>query len=324
MNRQNSTSKQLKIILSDKVVGLDSWNFSYGNKILHLLFAYALAETYGLEVSTPQKSVLDDIFNLPLADAQDISNCELVYDEPIGYEIENNVLRQIRKYLPRKLASILLGETTEKALKNSHRQYISNKTFIDSASQYSVPITFIGHNWHYGLMPTYNVFDVHKLIPDDSIRDYRLHYPDIDAPNHVAVHLRDTDYQDHLPHIFPNSIRLPDSYYYLAIERVEQELGSDVVYHLFSDNHDRIVTIFQDKNYVLHQGSAPQDWLGLYLSNNIIQSNSSFCWSASFRSKQFSIQPVGGLNYNSGKKTVSSYPYGFMMSNSIGIKATES
>ena len=89
---------------------------------------------------------------------------------------------------------------------------------------------------------------------------------------------------------------LDDAYYRAAIEYVESKLDGQITYHLFSDCKKRIKKLFQGKRYILHDDDAPADWVSLYLAKNVIQSNSSFCWTASLYDKQLSIQPGGGYN----------------------------
>jgi hypothetical protein len=83
-----------------------------------------------------------------------------------------------------------------------------------------------------------------------------------------------------------------------------------VIYHLFSDNKDRIENIFRHKRYVIHDDNPSCDWVGMYVARNIIQSNSTFCWTASLYNKLNSVQPACGYNYNYNNGDV---PCGFIM-----------
>ena len=60
--------------------------------------------------------------------------------------------------------------------------------------------------------------------------------------------------------------------------------------------------------------TALEDWICLMLSRNIIQSNSSFCWTASLFNKKISIQPKNGYGYNDNFGPI---PHGFYIKNSI-------
>lgn len=145
----------------------------------------------------------------------------------------------------------------------------------------------------------------------------RKKYSDIEDENTVVVHLRDTDFNNHLRHVFKKSIALPESYYRKSIAQIENRLGKPVVYHLFSDNLDKLKKIFSGRNYVVHDDDAAMDWVCLFLAKNIIQSNSSFCWTASLFNKKISIQPQGGYNWAYPEK--GSIPHGFGMPFSLQI-----
>ena len=71
---------------------------------------------------------------------------------------------------------------------------------------------------------------------------------------------------------------------------------------------------FNIKYRVINNQSTIEDWLSLMLSKNIIQSNSSFCWTASLFNKKISIQPRNGYGFNDNFGPI---PYGFYMNNSI-------
>jgi hypothetical protein len=155
------------------------------------------------------------------------------------------------------------------------------------------------------------VFHRYISVKADLISAVKAKYPGIETDESVVVHLRETDFRNHLRHVFNKSIVLPVSYYQKAIERAESSLNRSLTYHLFSDNHEKIKQIFKGRKYVLHNDNASMDWVGLFLGKNVIQSNSSFCWTASLYNKAFSIQPSGGYNWASPE--TGSVPYGFKM-----------
>ena len=109
-------------------------------------------------------------------------------------------------------------------------------------------------------------------------------------------------------------------YYKKSINTIEEKLGSDVIYHLFSDDIEFLEGIFKGKHVVVHNDKAVEDWVALYLMKNVIQTNSSFCWTASLYNKNISIQPEDGYNYHQGTGAI---PYGFHHKNSILIRTSE-
>ena len=86
---------------------------------------------------------------------------------------------------------------------------------------------------------------------------------------------------------------------------------------LFSDEIDTLLEYLKDfkiDTRIINNQSPIEDWLSLMLSKNIIQSNSSFCWTASLFNKNISFQPRHGYGYNDNFGPI---PYGFYMNNSI-------
>jgi hypothetical protein len=308
----------MNIYADQKRIQLNSWNIGHGNKILHLLFLLNLADKWGAQPVVPCDSSLDDIFDLS-AIKRDVPESEMgpcLYRETSAFPD----LNYLQKALAKAHLFILTKGNLAAAVKGSAAQATQERAFLHSSP--GADRGFIsGHFWHQELMPTQEVFSRSVSLKRDLVEKCKLKYPDIDSEKSVMVHLRDTDFRHHLRHIFTKSIALPKSYYTQAIEQTEKTLGTDLTYHLFSDNPELITALFKGRDYILHNDDAPMDWVGLFLGKNVIQSNSSFCWTASLFNKRYSTQPVGG--YNWGTPAQGSIPFGFMMAQSKEINAAE-
>ena len=174
-----------------------------------------------------------------------------------------------------------------------------------------------GHFFEYNLMPSKEVFEKYLRIKEELIQAVIYKYKDILSENAVAVHYRGTDFAGHLKQVFPLGIKLDKDYYEKSIALIEDKLGKDVVFHLFSDELDVLREYFKGKKVFLHTDSASMDWVSLFLMKNVIQSNSSFCWTASLFNKNVSIQPADGYNYHCGGGAV---PYDFVHGGALVIK----
>ena len=170
--------------------------------------------------------------------------------------------------------------------------------------------------YDYELMPTYEVFKKYISIHNELLTFVREKYQDIESEQSVAVHYRGTDFSTHLSGLFRKGIQVDRDYYIRAIEKTEQHLGTNVVYHLFSDELSFLEDVFKDKKVVIHDDEAKVDWVSMFLMKNIIQSNSTFSWTASLYNKKFSIMPKDGLNYHQSNGSV---PFGFHHDNAILI-----
>jgi len=238
-----------------------------------------------------------------------------IYQEQSVYPKISFIEKLLYKYGFYSLAPYSLSTVFEK----SHKSFLEELALIKSKNDLVEEGYLSGHYWHYQLMPDLQVVREYIQIREDLINTISSKYPELHQDEkHIAVHIRETDFKHHLRHVFKKSIALPDSYYEKAMELAEKKIGSGITYHLFSDNIERAKKIFLGKKVIIHSDSAILDWVGLHMSKSIIQSNSSFCWTASLHNKIFSVQPKGGFNwYYPDQGTI---PYGFEMPNSIVIK----
>jgi hypothetical protein len=281
-------------------------NAALGNKICHLLFLISLCERHDAKLAVSIDSNLDEVFDL-----QAHKHRELLAG------------RKVKRVFVEKSASRPRSRLGLWLLKHGvpFRQPIADAA-RRSREQFEVELAFLtrrlpagavsarGHFWHYPLMPSQTAFERYAPVRADVREQVLRQYPDLCRDECVAVHLRESDYRSHLRHVFKRSIVLDDDYYHRAIGAVESQLSNRLRYHLFSDNPERIARIFRGKDFVLHRDPPAVDWTALHLSRNVIQSNSTFCWTACLYNKRLSIQPAGGYNYFDGSGDI---PFGFHM-----------
>jgi len=298
-------------------LGLTPWNVALGNKILHLLFVVALCERHGRRPVVPCDSSLDDVFDL-----SDLKGSPSHIHRAVPYAyVERSVFRTpgpIETWLSR-LGVGPRRQAVAQVVQFSRRQFEDELEFLLRGA--SVPAFAVrGHFWHYPLMPSQIAVSRWLRLRPDVVQSVTQKYPDLDGSMSVAVHLRDTDYSTHLTNVFPKGVMLDDEYYLRARRSVERRLGAGVRYHLFSDNLPRLLSLFRGCDVVVHEGSPAEDWVALSLARKVIQSNSSFCWTASLYGKDLSLQPAGGLNYFRNDGDV---PFGFIMPFSSVISRTD-
>jgi len=329
-----------KIYSDYQRIFLDNWNSAIGNKILHLYFLLNLCEKHNRQPVMYKGSNLDSLFDFNF----EVSHVgtpmkKYFYKEPDIFYVQNKLLTSIVKryffkehFLKRVIAkgynffkkginisknAILPKEYyLKKAIAKSYESFKEEKNFFNNVILPDEDIMIRGHFWEYELMPTEEIIKKYLVIKPEIISYIKEKYPDIEENNSVAVHYRGTDFHHHLRYVFTRGIVLDKAYYKKAMEIVENKLGNNVVYHLFSDDILVLKEIFKDKNIVIHEDKAVYDWVALNIIKNVIQSNSSFCWTACLFNKALSIQPKDGYNYHN---STGSIPYGFKMNKSIII-----
>ena len=150
-------------------------------------------------------------------------------------------------------------------------------------------------------------------IKKDIIDNLKKKYPDCENEDTLCMHFRATDYQDHLVEFFHKGIKLPKTYYINALEKINYKNFKKI--YCLSDNIYEFKKMLKDVKYFekLHfveNNSDIEDWLMIFLSKNMIQSNSSFCWTASLFNKLKTIQPFNGYNFYDNRENYS-IPYDF-------------
>jgi hypothetical protein len=306
-----------KIYADPGFIFIDSWNASYGNKLTHVLFLVNLCERHGRIPVMYPGSVLDQVFewhgHLQMAPRGAAAAIQIAYDEgePFAKAGALYSLLGLKKRIPERDLRIVL--------ENYHRLHLEQTALLRGAQFPGTADALLsGFFFDYDLMPSLETFSKAMRPRRELIDAVERKYPTLQDPHSVAVHLRGTDFQHHLRDVFPEGIALDDHYYREATQRVESSLGGDIEYHLFSDDMPRLQRLFEGKRCVTHDDNAPADWVALFLARNIIQSNSSFCWTAALYNKYFSVQPAGGYNYYCG---IGSVPYGFAHRGAVLIES---
>jgi hypothetical protein len=301
-----------KIFSDDKRIFMDNWNSAYGNKILHILFLIHLAERTKRRPVMYENSNLDNIFNFKFEtiDIKDLTVEDYYFIEKDSFYIQNNFLKYFRMYYR------FYDKNLDSVIAKHYRHFLERKEFLDSTLP-NKDIKIRGHFFDYELMPNFEIFNKYLEIKSEVINFIKEKYPDIENKKSVAVHYRGTDFKGFMSHIFQKGLQVDKDYYLLAIEKIESSLGKDITYHLFSDDIEFLKEVFKNKKIVIHNDKAYQDWAAIYLMKNVIQTNSSFCWTASLYNKNISIQPKNGYNYHQQTGCI---PYGFNHKNSILIR----
>lgn len=284
-----------------------NWNISYGNKLCNLLYVASLCESHNAKLLLSGDSVLNELLDLNPYVATHIDGATFPagFVEQTAFRWEptlwNRVLRKLRLrdrcVRPRDIAKL------------SQRQFKDEWRFLKGpvpAKSFSVHGTF----WHFALMPSPETFAEWLKLRPDVVSHVRDKYPDLQDERCVAVHVRGTDFETHLLRYFPQSICLDAVYYEKAMALAESIVKCDPVYHVFTDEPSVAMRLLEGREYVIHSGSAIEDWTALHLMRKVIQSNSTFCWTASLYNKDMSIQPAGGYNY---REETGDVPYGFRM-----------
>lgn len=302
-------------IYSDrKRLFLDNWNSALGNKLMHTFFVANLAERHGRVPVIYNNTDVEKIFNINFKKIQkeDTPNISFHFEENDPFYYNSRILRSLKlrsRIKPKNLNNIIL---------KCYESYLAAKNLLTNELPHK-DIKIRGLFFEYELMPNEKIFNKYFEIKNEHKSYIEEKYPTLYNDNSVAVHYRGTDFKNHLNHIFSDGVILPLNYYKKAIEKIEGLLGSDLEYHLFSDDLPSLVSIFKDKKIVVHNDSPAIDWVGIHLIKNVIQSNSSFCWTASLYNKTISIQPEGGYNFKLNTGVV---PFGFYHKDSYKINCT--
>jgi hypothetical protein len=305
-----------KVYADPETIFRNTWNASYGNKLTHVLFLINLCDRHGRLAVIYPGSVLDQVFEscgVLVEDPQAAATVSLAYDEGQPFAKSGALLSLLGldKRIPQR--------SLVKVLHNYFRLHLEQTALLARGSFPDADDVLIrGFFFDYELMPSLETFSRAMRPRRDLVSYIERKYPTLTHERSVAVHLRGTDFQHHLREIFPAGIALDDHYYREATREIEAVMGADLEYHLFSDDMPRLLRLFDGKRCVPHDDKAPVDWVALFLARNVIQSNSSFCWTASLYNKDVSVQPAGGYNYHCG---VGSVPYGFAHPNSILVRS---
>lgn len=280
---------------------LDSWRMehsgpphysSLGNKLLHLFFCISYAKRHRLSIGIPQTNNLDKIFNIS----------SLIRESPNKINIFQETTAHGTTHL----------ETISRDSKN---QFMEELFFLESELETDRDIYVKGHFYHYELMPTLDSVRDYMEYNDKNYADAKDIIETCSAGNRtcVFVHYRGTDFAKHENKM--GDCRVPLSYYEKSFELC-QEKFSNPLFICFSDETDFYSQIDSTRHDIqVIKNEYAVDWMILHLSDKMISSNSSFCWTASLHNKEFLIQPRNGLN--SQQNNFMPVPYGFQIPGAI-------
>lgn len=316
----------------DLFSGKNTYNY-LGNKLLHIFFVINLANKKNMKPILPKNTVINQLFEIS---DKYLFNFDHKY---IQQYIRKNIKCQYREnsafsyYNSKNIYEYYLKKILVKL--NSTKKNL-NSSIEQSKKQYQEAINFFerkkinenffvkGHFWSYSLMPKKEVLFNYINIKKDLIDNLKKKFPDCENENTLCMHFRARDYYGHLGEFFHKGIKLPKSYYINALEKINYE-NFHKIYCLSDDLYEfremlKGVKYF-DKFHFVENSSNIEDWLMIFLCKNIIQSNSSFCWTASLFNKVKTIQPFNGYNYYDDRKN-SSIPYDFIFKNGQTVSSS--
>lgn len=291
-----------------------------GNKLLHIFFLINLASKFNLKLKIPKNSNFDNL--LFLIENKNYFNYEEFKKIKLGFKEESvfskyNSESLLTFYLNNLIDFFKNKESIKSELKDKSFKQFQNAKIFSEKLLLNDDFYVSGNFWHYDLMPSQNTILNYITLNKDIINKIKKKFPDIESNNTVAIHFRGRDFNNHLRTYFKNGIKLERKYFEKAINIFTQKFGKDYKFYLFSDENETLseyLTDFNLEKIVVTNQSAVEDWISIMLCKNIIQSNSSFCWTASLFNKQISIQPKNGYGHNDNFGPI---PYGFYMKNSI-------
>lgn len=281
-----------------------------GNKILHMYFLINLAEKKQRIPAFYENINVNKIFDFDcdfFAPPKRINDFYYVETEP--YWVQNAWLNMIGR------KNFFKNRNLKSVVKNAEKFCQYNIELLERKQLPSRDIMIRGWFFDYLLMPSFDQVQKYFKPSNSIIQKVLGDIPGIVDEKSVAVHFRGTDFSKHLNWVFKDGVKLTRQYYVDSISEAKKLLGNDLTLYLFSDEPETLKSFFEGEKTVIHTGSAVEAWVSLFLSKNVIQSNSSFCWSASLYDKNLSIQPLGGYNFR--QPEIGSVPYSFAHPNSL-------
>ena len=306
--------------------GKNVYNF-LGNKLLHIFFVINLANKKNMKPILPKNTVVNELFeisdkylfnfNHQYTQQYVLKNIKCQYTENSAFSYYNS--KNIYEYYLKKLLIKLNSrkKNLQSSIKQSKKQYQEAINFFQIKNN-NENFFVKGHFWSYSLMPKKEVLFDYIKIKQDLIDNLKNKFPDCESQDTLCVHYRSQDYYGHLSEFFHKGIKLPKSYYIKALEKINYKSYKKI--YCLSDNQFEFKEMLKNvegfnKFKFVESDSNIEDWLFIYLCKNIIQSNSSFCWTASLYNKERIIQPNNGYNYYDNSDE-SSIPYDFKFKNS--------
>ena len=305
-------------------------NNSLGNKLLHIFFVINLANKKNMKPVLPKNNIINQLFEIndkylfnfdhKYTQQYIYKNIECKYRENSAFSYYNS--KNIYEHYLKKILTKFNSKTKnlKLSIEQSRKQYHEARNFFETEN-INKNFYVKGHFFSYSLMPKKEVLFDYINIKKDMIDNLKKKFPDCENEDTLCIHFRATDYQGHLGEFFNKGIKLPKSYYINALEKINYK-NFQKIYCLSDDLYEfremlKDVKYF-DKLHFVDNNSSIEDWLMIFLCKNIIQSNSSFCWTASLFNKVKTIQPSNGYNFYDNSAN-SSIPYDFIFKNSQTI-----
>jgi hypothetical protein len=289
---------------------------SIGNKILHMYFMINLAKKHHRLPAFYDGININSIFDYSCDFSprpEKINKFYYIEEEP--YFLQNKFL----KFFNAK--NIFKNRNINVVVENAKKFCFNNLNFLEQRLLPDQDIMIKGWFFDYMLMPSFE--DVQSFVKPKKIlvKNVLTNLPGITEEHSVAVHFRGSDFTNHLNWVFKKGIKLTRNYYQSSIIEAKKQLGDNLTFYLFSDEPETLCSFFEGEKIVVHSGPPSEAWVAMFLAKNIIQSNSSFCWSASLYNKDFSLQPRGG--YNLYYPELGNVPYSFAHPNSVLVPAID-
>jgi len=299
----------------DKILNKDK-NLYLGNKLLHIFFAINVSLKWNIKLILPKNSCFEKLFIIKKKYfLKRYKQPKLFYSEFSAFEIYRSP--NLFTFYINLIKSYFLSDKNNlnKIFNNSKKQYFQNSNFLEKKI-YKSNFFIKGNFWHFNLMPSEKELKKFFHVKKSLIKKIKKLYPNISSRNIVIVHLRGGDYKNHLKNYFKKNILLDRSYYLRAIKFFKKKFGNEVKFYFLTNDVEllsKYLTGIKIKKEIISSNDPFFDWTCLMLAKNIIQSNSSFCWTASLFNKINSTQPKNGYAYN---YNIGPIPYGFYIKNS--------
>tara|TARA_B100000575_G_scaffold40045_1_gene27601 strand:+ start:6473 stop:7411 length:939 start_codon:yes stop_codon:yes gene_type:complete len=287
-----------------------------GNKLLHAFFAIKLASKWNIKLIFPKNSCFENLFKIKKKYIlKNYKKPNLNYSESSAFEIyrSSNIISFYFNFLK----SYIFTEKykLKKIFQDSKKQYLENSKILKN--KFSEKDFYIkGNFWHYNLMPSSYEIKKYLIIKDKFKKKIKRLFPDLTKKNTIVVHLRGGDYKNHLNNYFNKTILIDKEYYQKSINFFKKKIGKKAKFYFLTNDINllnKYLDGIQIEKKIIKGYDAYFDWVCLMLAKNIIQSNSSFCWTASLFNKINSTQPKNGYAYN---YKIGPIPFGFYMKNS--------
>lgn len=241
-------------------------NQSFGNHLLHLFACWKLSKHLNRELSISCSSNLDEIFNLQKFKNKSILDPILFYTEKYGGNIEEHV---------------------EKDIQNNN---FFNQLF-DGSIQLPSSFYMKGWFWNSIFLPDETFFEKIEIHPE-LLEHTKIGRGYLEEKTTMVLHYRGTDFMNHS--IGWGDLRLRNEFYEKCLLDALNEIDIERLVLVSDEVPDFIfeLGIKFGLDIIIERNDWKIDWLILFLSKNLICSNSSFCYTAGWYKKNLCYQPL--------------------------------